>query len=281
MRRHRRRKLPTGIVFETLSVVFKAQRKGLSRLRANPLRAACFGGLGLVLFWLVLSRSLPYALALYAPNLALALNPNNPAALIANAENVRSELLKAKGYEPIELAEGSFEEGTLPDLPEAKSGSIPEFKATVDEKQRKIRKLAHRAIAHDPLNAGAFRLLGEATENGPERVRFLMQEALKRSRRDADALFWLLNDSTYHKDFGAAVNYGDILLRTHPELSAYVTKYLAQIAEEPQGSPFLVQKLAEEPKVTKRQREAGKGGWRASFFKALPHYIKNQELLLS
>ena len=90
MRKRRLRRQRTAVVVETL-------KSRLSRLRANPLRFASFAALGLALFLLVLTKSLPYALALSAPDLALALNPNNPVALIAKAELVRAQLLKAKG----------------------------------------------------------------------------------------------------------------------------------------------------------------------------------------
>jgi len=90
----------------------------------------------------------------------------------------------------------------------------------------------------------------------------LMQGALQRSRRNALALVWLLNDSAYHKDFRSALDHADLLLRTHPELSPFVLNFLALIAEDPEGSPLLVQELRKTP------------AWRASFFEALPGHVK-------
>ena len=131
----------------------------------------------------------------------------------------------------------------------------------MDSLRSEIRRLAIRTIANDPLNARAFRLLAEAAD-GSDAVRLLMQEALKRSRRDAIALVWLLNDSAYRKDFQAALGHADLLMRTHPELSAYVFSCLALIAEVPGGSPLLVQELTRAPP------------WRASFFEVLPRHVK-------
>jgi len=56
-----------------------------------------------------------------------------------------------------------------------------------------------------------------------------------------------------------------MLLRTHPELSAYVLNYLALIAEDPEGSRLLVQELGKAPV------------WRASFFEALPQQAKQSD----
>ena len=134
----------------------------------------------------------------------------------------------------------------------------------MDGLRSEIRRLAIRTIANDPLNAKAFRLLAEVSGD-PDAVRLLMQEALKRSRRDAIALVWLLNDSVYRKDFPAALGHADLLMRTHPELSAYVFSCLALIAAEKEGSPWLVQELTKRPP------------WRASFFQALPQHIKESD----
>ena len=256
MRKHRRQRRRAVVVLETLET-------GFSRLRAHPIRLACFGAIALALFWLVLTKSLPYALAPSAPDLALALNPNNPAALIAKAEMVRAQLLKAQGaFEQAKLPEdGLPKSDTIAYLPEAEAGSVPDPAERITGLRTEIRRLAVRTIANDPLNTQAFRLLAEATDR-PEGVSMLMQEALKRSRRNAIALLWLLNDSAYHKDFRAALDHADVLFRTHPELSPFVLNYLALIAEEPEGSPLLVQALAKTP------------AWRASFFEDLPRHIK-------
>ena len=101
---------------------------GLSRLCAHPIRLACFVGIGLVLFVFVLTRSLPYALAPSAPELALALDPNNPAALIAKAEILRTQLLKKDGaFEQAGSQESGLSSGgTIAHLPEAEAGSVRE-----------------------------------------------------------------------------------------------------------------------------------------------------------
>jgi hypothetical protein len=130
-----------------------------------------------------------------------------------------------------------------------------------------IRSLAQQIIANDPLNPRAFQLLAEVTAE-TSHVRLLMQQSLLRSRRESAAAFWLLNDSLYHRDFKAALDYADILLRTRPQLAAYVFNYLSLVAEDPEGRSLLVDELATGPV------------WRDQFFEALPHNAKHADTSL-
>ncbi len=255
-RRHRRKRQPKITLFDIVRSLF-------AQISGHPLRFALSVVLGLALFWLVLTKSLPYALAPSNPDLALRLNPNNPAALLAKADLVRERLLKLAGIrdQASESQDDVATTNTIAQLPEAKAGSDQRPLGERDALRREIRHLAVRALANDPLNAKAYRLLAE-TADGPDLVRVLMQEAVKRSRRESTALFWLLNDSTYQKDFKSAVGHADMLLRTRPELSPYVLTYLALIAEDRDGLPLLVQALSKGP------------SWRASFFEALPRNVK-------
>ena len=52
--------------------------RNLAKLRAHPLRAALLVTVGLALAWLTLTKSLPFALAPFSPDLALAFNPEIP-----------------------------------------------------------------------------------------------------------------------------------------------------------------------------------------------------------
>src|SRR5215475_5237399 len=62
-------------------------------LRTYPLRLLLMAAVSLLLVWLILTKSLPFALAPSSPDLALALNPSNPAALITKARQIRADLL--------------------------------------------------------------------------------------------------------------------------------------------------------------------------------------------
>jgi hypothetical protein len=250
---------------------------GLSRswvaLTGSPLRAAVIAALSLAAIWLVSTTSLPYALAPAYPDAALALNPNNPAALVAKAETARARLLVLLGA-GLENPKAGQEEGpqdeaknTLSRLPEVKS-PVVEQSGERERLRAEMRDLALRAIANDPLNAQAYRLLAEATSNA-DRVRLFMGEAFKRSRRETMAAFWLLNDSVYRQDYKAAVRFADIVLRTQPSLDTFVIGYLSLLAEMPDARPLLVERLAAGP------------AWRKNFFNKMPASVKNPETLLS
>jgi hypothetical protein len=232
---------------------------------ADPRPYAFLGGVGLFLCWLVITKSLPYALAPSFPDVALGLNPDNPAALMVKAEQIRQRVLKLPGV----LEQGGSQETRVPakqdtivHLPEAKAASAAEPWVERDALRSEVRRLATRTIAADPLNAKAYRLLAEMTGTR-EQIRMLMWEAVKRSRREAIAQFWLLIDSTYQKKFGAAIDHADILLRTRPELSDYILGYLASIADDEEGRALLTQELAKGP------------AWRPTFFATLPKNAKH------
>ncbi len=220
--------------------------------------------MGLFLCWVVVTKSLPYALAPSYPDTALGLNPNNPAALMVKAEQIRQRLLNLSGA--LERT-GSQETAGLPKrdtiahLPEARSANLSEPQGERDALNSEVRRLALRTIAIDPLNAEAFRLMAE-TSGTQDQVRALMREAANRSRREFVAQFWLLIDSSYQRNFRAAIKHADILLRTRPELSQYVLGYLARIADDEDGRDLLIKELAKGPT------------WRPSFFAALPQNAK-------
>ncbi len=89
-----------------------------------------------------------------------------------------------------------------------------------------------------------------------------MQEAVKRSRREAVAVFWLMSDSFERGDFSGVVENADILLRTQPDLQPQVMTDLGALAAIPEGRSVLTTMLAKRP------------SWRASFFNALPKNIR-------
>jgi hypothetical protein len=239
----------------------------LARVIEHPFRAGFIAALSLTALWLVLTASLPYALAPQNPDAALALNDKNPAALLAKAEALKKKLPAifggggAKAEQKERAADGSAD--TLSNLPQAQVTSA-EAAGEREKVRDEIRELALRTIAIEPLNAQAFRLLAEATA-GVERVRLLMQDSFRRSRRESISAFWLLNDSVYRKDFSSAVYYADVLLRTRPELEKYVLGYLFWVADTPEGRPLVIAKLEDGP------------AWRKPFFGLLPRAVKSVE----
>jgi hypothetical protein len=228
----------------------------------------------LLLCWLILTASLPYALVPSAPDVALRLNPNNPPALIAIAERTRAKLLSLVGANVSQAAPAAPEQEkgdgvTIADLPKAPdaSGEADDLQAEREELRGQIRELATKAIAADPMNATAFRLLAEVTGD-PTQIRNLMLQALARSRRESTAVFWLLDDSYRHGDIPAAVDYADILLRTKPEIAEHVLNYITNITRDPAGRSLIVEKVANVP------------DWRGPFFENLPGMLQQSEAVL-
>ncbi len=246
--------------------------RALAKLRAHPLHISLLAAIGLVLGWLVLTKSVPFALAPSDPDRALALSAHNPAALLAKARELREALLlqssraaesaPATGSSGVKVSAAPQKDDAVsrPTEAENKGGSSEEAGERVELRQR-IRSLANAAISKDPLNAEAFRLLAETADDSEE-VRNLMRQAANRSRRETVALFWLLNDSFYRKDYQAILSYADVILRTRPELSNYVFNYVMLAAEDPAVLPLAVQLLEKKP------------NWRRGFFEALPRNVR-------
>ena len=191
----------------------------IAKLRTHPLRGALFGAIGLLLSWLTLAKTLPFALASLNPDYALALNPSNPAALIAKATLVRERMLAPKADAAPQGTVSGQPVDAFEKLPpaESKSGEAGHGGET-DNMRRQIQTLAARALKSDPLNAQAFELMASVADDA-ESARSLMQAAAARSRHAAGALFWLANDSLRQRDYGRELEYVDLLLRTRPAVA--------------------------------------------------------------
>ncbi len=254
------------------SAIARRAAKAWASVTARPLQACFVGLLSIAATWAVLTKSLPYALAPTSPNTALALDPNNPEALLVKAEELRTKLvaLSSLGLEKTKEDQDESRDGqanTLSRLPRASEDGGDPYEGR-EALRAEIRNLAVRALANDEMNAGAFRALAEVTA-GTDQVRLLMQASLDHSRHDSIAAFWLLNDAYYHKNFKEALRYSDLLLRTRPELETYIFGYLSLIAEAPGGRDLIVDRLALEP------------AWRSKFFASLPSQARNTATPLS
>lgn len=253
MRRHRSYKRRIREHLTTLAMFAKLHPKGVGIMSAASA----------VLAWLVLTTSLADAVAESAPEFALRLNASHPVALITLAERHRAKLGAPSATNSSSTASVKMSSSTAspPTPPEDSASGIPAERLT-------IRSLASRVIASDPLNARAFRLLGEMTEDTAA-VRAAMQEALKRSRRESIAAFWLMHDSFQRGDFSNAVAKADVLMRTRGALTPQVMKYLGEIAASEEGRAVLVTLLAHNP------------AWRGTFFNALPNSVSAPETPLA
>ncbi|MBL8566241.1 MAG: hypothetical protein JNM89_11040 [Hyphomicrobiaceae bacterium] len=204
------------------------------------------------LLGLIATTTLPDAIAPTNPDLALRLSPNHPKALLVKAEALRAKLL---ALSKSESADGS----TQP-----KSGTDHNTERLT--LRTEIRALAHRAAQHDPLNSRAFLLLAETSDDIAE-TRALMKAAVARSRRESVAAFWLLNDAFQRGDTEATLANAEILMRSRPELNAYVLGYLGQLGETDDQRKLLVAWLAE-PRNQKLRR---------TILMALPSYVRDAQ----
>jgi hypothetical protein len=189
------------------------------------LRALGLAAAGAVLAWLVLSKSLVAFLAADAPQAALWLSPADPQALL--------------------------------NLAEARFGAAP------GATHAQVRAWAEAALAGDPIDARALRILGQAAHaaGDEERARVLMEAAGRRSVQDSWALHWLLKDAYDRKDYAGALRYADVLLRTRTQALQHVLPVLGRMAETAEAVAPLEKLLAANPP------------WRRAFFAALPRAV--------
>jgi hypothetical protein len=194
--------------------------------------------LALFLIWEVLTRSVADYLADARPETAIQLRSTNSTALLnlAEAELKRDQVRGSSA--PAKLA------------PEARI---------------QIRSWAERALRNDPLNARAYRILGQLAElsSNKEQTGRFMQAAGRRSLHDSVAVYWMMQKRYQDGNYHAAISSADTLLRTRPGIAEYVMLILGKIAENPDTSGDLKQLLAGNPP------------WRAEFFDRLPANISD------
>jgi hypothetical protein len=159
------------------------------------------------------------------------------------------------GGGPIQSGESGGSPGT-----EKPSRPNPEADAN-----NQTRAMAERALLEDPLNARALRVLGQIADgsNDEPRAWRFMRASARLSLNETFAVFWLMRKSAEKREYGTAMYYADVLLRTRPQLIGYAMPILAQIAEDKEASGGLKRLLSDNPP------------WRAQFFDALPNGISD------
>jgi hypothetical protein len=175
--------------------------------RSSRLRAVALGALSLVLAWLVVERSLVAYLAEVAPQAALFLAPNDARALANLADRVytRRWVDQQRGKpapqagantaaDQAGASDGNARLGAWSGLAlKAAEKEVPgDDPAAIaglseDEIIEKVRGWAEAAVANDPFNARALRVLGQlaADANDKERAALFMRAAADRSHHRA------------------------------------------------------------------------------------------------
>jgi hypothetical protein len=204
----------------------------------HPFRTVLLIGLGALLTWLVISRSLVAFLATGAPEAALWLSPRDPEALLTLAER----RLGLAG--PLDASRSHLADA-----------------ATRDE----IRALAETALVGDPLNARALRVLGQVALAAGDRPRAMayLEKAARHSIHESAVLSWLMRAHYERMEYAAALYYADALLRTRNEAVADVLPLLGRMAETPDAVDALTSLLASNPP------------WRPGFLRVLPRVVSD------
>jgi hypothetical protein len=204
---------------------------GASQHKPWLFRAFLFAAVAAILVWGVTSRTIAAYLANVAPAQALVIRAYQPTALLNLAD------------------QGLIELG---------SGINP---AT----NQQIRTMAESVVLNDPLNSRALRILGELADRSQDETRALqlMQASARHSLHENFAVAWLSDKAVEKKDYGEALQYADVLLRTSPQFINVVMPTLVQIAENKDASDRLRKLLSDNPP------------WRARFFYALPSSVSD------
>ena len=128
-----------------------------------------------------------------------------------------------------------------------------------------IRELAERAIAQDPLNARAFRILGQISERTSDEMQTqkLMQAAVRRSLLESVAVYWMMRKSFQDQNYKEALRYADILMRTRPQALGPIMPIMGKMAELPEASADLKLLLSTNPP------------WRPQFLSSVPNAISD------
>src|SRR5271165_6611608 len=150
-----------------LTMSFLSDREADARPQAA--RLVIFALLGVALGWLIVSHSLLAFLSTTAPETALSLRADEPASLLALAD------------EEINGAGGS----------EAKTSGPPPL---APKRLQLLRGQVETALLLDPLSAQAYRLLGQIAlkEGLPAKAETLMREAARHWLYEIPAVHWMM-----------------------------------------------------------------------------------------
>jgi hypothetical protein len=186
----------------------------------------------MVVAWLVISRTFVAYLAGRTPEAALWLRPDDPQVLVTLAER------------RLDAARPALEgESAVPAVPD------------------EVRLWAETALAGDPLNARALRILGQLAASDEARAMSYMQAAARRSVQESPAVHWLMQRHYEKKNYTTALEFADALLRTRPRSMPHVLPMLGKMAETAEARGALEKLLADNPP------------WRRTFLSALPQAV--------
>lgn len=228
-----------------------------------------FAGGIVVLTWLVIRHSLAAYLAGPAPQAALWLDPRQPEALVKLADesinrsaNAALSLAEVGGRSTEKPGQALDKE---PAHPEGPTQELEIVKQNPSIDLSKVRGWLALALANDPLNARALRVLGQVSSiSGDDRhASQYMDAAARLSLHQGIAVYWMMRQSNQAGDRKKTIYYADALLRTDPGAIPFVEPLLAHLAEQTPSSDYVKSILATNPP------------WRDAFLTDLFGYISD------
>lgn len=251
-----------------------AQDRQTTKPRRRAFALVAQIGLGALLALLIVRYSLVAYLATRAPELALRLDPNHPAALLTLAERTVADIAQAvrsgATNKPTRIEGFAAPRELLAEVGEytQPSSTVIADRLSAEQilKLEESRDMAMRAMRADPLNYRAATLLGMITElsapaHARDAPRPYYERAARLSPRASDAIFWLMRSNLEHKDYAHAVEQADTLLRTTSRAPPAVFPILARLLETPEAAEPLTQLLIADPP------------WRDRFMGELPYLV--------
>ena len=238
--------------FQSNFATIKKQRR-----RSLGIRFLILAPIAVFLAYEVATRSVAAYFAATDPEWSLRLRSTNVIAL----GNLAQDKLRNASNSDANTADGR---DSRADQPPQTDPALSFYPAGLDaEGEAAIRSLAEQTLLNEPLNARAFRILGQLSDRNADKdqTRTLMQAAVRRSLRESLAVYWMMQDSYAKKDYGAALRYADVLLRTRPQHLIHVMPMLGQMAETEPATDQLKRLLANNP------------SWRPQFFAQFPDAI--------
>jgi len=208
---------------------------GARESAARRLRLLLVGVLGAGLLWAIVTHSLVAALVESRPHWALAIEPDDPGALMALAERAldRERARMARPAKPAPKAAAEQDGDNAPD----------------SELDDDLRRWATAVLVQEPGNARALAILGDlARRSGAESAAATFLGASARhSVREPLALGWLIEEALKRRDWPEVVRHTGAMLRYYPIAFAPLSPLLAQLLQDAEAAPSVRDLLATAP----------------------------------
>jgi tetratricopeptide (TPR) repeat protein len=233
--------------------------------RPGIFRSAAAVALAALFLWLIFTKTFVAYLAASHPDAARTIRPGDPGLLVRLGTQAMAKRWAALDSTSATLDPGAQRPAAAatPDTI-APGGDAPPAATAAGEAPAQIRAWMISAIQQEPLNATAFRILGQlAAEADPNSAAAdaFMKASAERSLHDAISVYWTMRRDFEAGRYREAVVNADALLRTRPQSMKAAAPILARMAEKPEASSELTKVLAANPP------------WRPAFFANLTNNI--------